>query len=326
MKYLLIGLTLLMLAPVDAARASLPGKGLQYAVWKNKAELCIMDTNYAGALQYYQAAFACHPAAQRDLYNAFVVAYLCRDSAVAKAYYDAMVGLGLTTQRLAVLRFGRLHREEALYRWLEQDYEHLHALALASPAAAYAAVMDSVFNADQAVRSNYQQLSPEEVQVMVARDSANMICVKRLIATRGFPGYRQTGLFEQATEGWVHSNTTIFFLLWHSRNLGTLLDPEMIAAVTAGDLPPEDYALIIDSRARENRYGSRPPGYIINEAVTFDTLPAAEEAVLNVRRAELGLCSLQEYKRKLMFQQNSSLFYFFSGMHMAVVLSFLPVQ
>lgn len=324
-KYFRTGLVLLLLVPAYSLRAS-PGPGLQYAALKNKAELCILDTNYTGALHYYRAAFACHAAAQRDLYNAFITAYYCGDSAMAKAYYNEMVALGQTAQRLSTLRFGRLHRKEPLYRWLERDYEALHTRALGSPAAAYAAVMDSVFDADQAVRVNYQHLSPEEIKVMIARDSVNITFLKNLIASHGFPGYRQTGLFDRATEGWVHGNSAIFFLLWHSRNLSTQLDTEMIAAVHAGDLPPEDYALIMDSRTHENRYGSRPPGYNMQDEVTFDLLPDTAEAAIDRHRAGLGLCNLADYRRKLVFQHGGSVFYFFSGMHMALALSFLPIQ
>lgn len=323
MKYFPLWITLLLLC--CKMQAKTPDKVQQYAIWKNKAELCIIDSDYAGALQYYKAAFALRPAGQRDLYNAFVLAYLGKDTVAATAYYKELVLLGLTEQRLEMLKFGRLYKSDSLYRRLSLGYDSLRKVALNSAAFQYAQLMDSLFNADQAVRANYRGLSQEEIRVMIARDSANIACLKQLIAVKGFPGYRRTGLFEQAEEGWIHSNSTIFFILWHCRNLSTLLDGEALAAVHAGDLPPEDYALVMDSRRHHNRYYSRPQSADSSGLAAFDTVRETE-AVIDARRATLGLCSLADYKRKLAFQNDNGMFYFFSAMHLALALSYIPFE
>lgn len=291
---------------------------------KNEAERCIVDSNYAGALANYKQAFQNKIPNQRDLYNAFVLAYLMVDSTALKSFYKLMVLQGQTNQRLSILRFGKTYKETALYQWVTKDYDSLRAIALQGPVPRYARVMDSIFDADQAVRTNYIKMSQDDIKLMVARDSANLDFLNSWIRREGFPGYQRVGLFDKAPEGWVHSNSAIFFVLWHTRNLSTVLDALMLQAVQTGEFPPEDYAVIMDGRTGNNKYYSRPPKTVVAGEVVFDHIPEAQEREIDIERANIFLCSLKDYKRELEFQNKNKLFYFFSGMQLALAFTSAP--
>lgn len=298
----------------------------RYAMFKNKAELCIVDSNYTAALRYYKAAFHFKTPDPRDLYNAFIVAYLETDSAAIRSFYSQMILHGQPGNKLAILKFGKMHKDLPLYQWATKDYDSLRAIALLGTMPQYALLMDSVFKADQDAREVYRNLDKEQLRIMAGKDSANLAFLKQLIIEKGFPGYQQTGMFEKAQEGWIHSNSTMFFVLWHTRDLSTILDAIALKAVLSGDFPPEDYAIIMDSRTANNKYFSRPPKNEAEDGPGFAAMPEEQEKAINKKRAVIQLCCLKDYKRKLEYQNSTNLFYFYSGMHMALVFSPLPIQ
>jgi hypothetical protein len=326
MKKIILFLLVLFFSVTGFGRTVKRNSVQHYAMFKNKAELCIVDSNYAVALRYYKTAFHFKTPDQRDLYNAFIVAYLETDSAAIRSFYNQMILHGQPGNKLAILKFGKMHKDQLLYQWATKDYDSLRTIAMNGVMPQYARIMDSVFKADQDARVVYRNLSKEQLRIMGGKDSVNLDYLKQLIAEKGFPGYQQTGMFEKAQEGWIHSNSTIFFILWHTRDLSTLLDAMTRKAVLSGDFPPEDYAIIMDSRTANNQYFSRLPKNEAEDGQEFAVIPEDQEKAINKKRAAIQLCNLKDYKRKLEYQNTTNLFYFYSGMHMALVFSQLSIQ
>ncbi len=146
-----------------------------------------------------------------------------------------MVVHGLTDRKLAILKFGKTYKDQSLYRWVSRDYDSPQALPGEGPCFPMSRLWIPFLMPTEAVRGEHRHMSEQDIKLMIARDSSNLRFLKSWISSAGFPGYQRTGLFEKAAEGWVHSNSTIFFVLWHTRELSTELDTLAFQAVLAGD-------------------------------------------------------------------------------------------
>ncbi|RYE58302.1 MAG: hypothetical protein EOP48_03820, partial [Sphingobacteriales bacterium] len=200
-----------------------------YYLNKNKAEIFLVDSSYAEGLVYYKKAFSFKSPDFLDLYNALVMAYRLKDTAASKAYFDRLAFHGLNKEKFERVKLGLLAKDDPFYKEISKDYDSLYKAGSRTSMFTYAKIMDSLSAVDQAVRK-FKAFNPteEEKNVLLHADSTNLLFLQHYIADHGFPSYDQVGTFEESLEGWSHSTTGLWFLLWHTRHTSTLLNKALL--------------------------------------------------------------------------------------------------
>jgi len=303
-------LLLISTTTFPAARAIDRIKVKEYYLLKNKAELAITDSAYATALALYKQAFACKFPNPCDIYNAFVVAYLLKDTAAGKSYYNTLAELGINKKKFEELPFVTSIKDDMFYirdiAWNEEYYQ-LKYMMSARPAVAR--MLDSLYAADQFYRKYYSR----DTFFYHDKQIINYLCdyVKR----NGFPGFEQAGIC-QREESAPYNDGTIQLIHWHTRgsdpNLSPWaksLDSVLYNAVLDGNYDPANYALSVDQRD-SNYYEQLQP---VEEMLSEDGLELAKLDIpaINRKRAGIYLEPLEDYIRKWKFSLNDDRFYLF---------------
>lgn len=302
----LVVLLLLLLPCISGARPPAQDSIRCYYDLKNKAELSIIDSQYQQALHYYKAAFRYKVPEARDAYNAFVLAYRQTDSITAKACFNLLAAHGQTREKLEEMYFGRQTERTPFYQWVAAGYDSIRRKALASGMPGVAAIMDSIYKADQDIRMQVKGRGPtlEDAQRFAVADARNVAFLKKYSAQHGFPGYEQVGNFEVIRQGYINAPGTFWLVMWHTRHVPPGLGETALKAVLAGQFPPDEYALIMDSQA-----GARVYYQLFYKAinatgeVAFDPVP--DEVAVNRKRAAIYLEPLADLRRKLYYQQKA---------------------
>lgn len=275
----------------------------KYYAFKNKAELQIIDSFYQEALKNYKLAFENKYPNVRDLYNAFIVAYLVKDSISAKSYMDTMVIQGQLKDKFEKGRFGEIIKEEPLYNWLMQDYVAMHELSTKRPQKVLAEAYNKILEKDQQMRIGMTAPTQAQIKQLIAMDSNNVREALVLINSYGFPSYQKVGLHENVTEGYAGSPNTMWLLMWHTRGANHTLNEPVKKAVLEGTFPPDDYAIIIDMQNKTSHYFEVLPRKKDSEGrFIFEEL--LDESQINERRATIFLEPISEFKRKMEYVQN----------------------
>ena len=163
------------------------------------------------------------------------------------------------------------------------------------------ALLDTVYNEDQAGRIKIDSvkkqygLQSEQAQSLWKKihiqDSINLIKVKKIIDTYGWPGPDEVG--NQGAQ-------TIFLVIQHADLLTQVTYlPMMREAVKKGKAQPGALALLEDrvltTQGKEQIYGSQIRA---NEAGKLEFFPIKDEPNVNKRRAVVGLGPLEEYAKR----------------------------
>jgi hypothetical protein len=163
-----------------------------------------------------------------------------------------------------------------------------------------AALLDTVYNEDQAGRVKIDSLQKiygwksEQVQSLLkpmqVLDSINLIKIKNIIDTYGWPGPDEVG---------KRGAQTIFLVIQHADSLTQVTYlPLMQEAVKKGKARPQDLALLEDriltDQGKEQIYGSQVR---TNEAGKNEFYPIKDETNVNKRRASVGLQPLEDYAK-----------------------------
>lgn len=299
---------------------------VRYYELKNKAELAIIDSAYPQALRYYKQAFAYKPPNARDISNALILAYRQKDSATARSCFNLLVRHGHTREKMEEEAFGRSFKTQPLYQWVTAGYEQIRQEALQSNMPRVAAVLDSVFAADQGIRIDMENgvTSPEQSGALVAVDCQNVAFLKQYIAQHGFPGYEQAGNFETIRKGYTNAPGTIWLVMWHTRHVPPQLNEVVHKAVLDGRFPPDEYAMLMDSQNEQKVYYELFDKKIsTDKQVSFEPVPDEEE--VNRRRAALYLEPVAALRRKLQYDQKGGrLFSLLPAW--VVALNFAPIN
>jgi hypothetical protein len=274
-----------------------------YYFFKNKGEMCIVDSNYADGLVNYKKAFSYKSPNVLDVYNALVLAYQLKDSVSAESFFNHMAYHGLNKEVFETKRLGLFAKEESFYKWLTRSYDSSYRAGANTNMVQYAKIIDSLSEADQSVRKSYK-LNEQGVNALVLTDNSNLLFLKTYIKQNGFPSYDRIGNFEKSIEGNFYSPNSLFFILWHTRHTSQLLNKTLLDAVIQGDYNPDEYALLIDLQ-RENSiyYNALPRKFSKAGKVVF--LPVPNLNTVNKKRASIYLDNVENYKRKLLFSENN---------------------
>lgn len=286
----------------------------RYYQYKNEAELAILNSNYPAALRAYKAAFCYKRPNARELYNTFFLAYDL-DSALARHCFTEIVLHGQKKANMEYMQAVKNMKDRTLLERLYQSYDSLHARALKSPLPAFASYTDTIMANDQKVRPG-PMMSEEQQLAMLHQDTLNIRDMITLIRTLGFPGYDRRGVFEKVQQGWFTGPDVCWLLMWHGKHLlprhRDTLNGLALEAVLDGELPPEEYALIIDIQQDRPRYYNLLPKEISDSGVRF--LPIPDEAEVNRERATIYLDKVADYQRKLAYERQKDCAFYFTPM------------
>lgn len=275
-----------------------------YYANKNKAEEAILDSNYTLAFQCYQKAFTFKEPNGRDLYNAFITAYMQRDSSKIKEWFNQIILHGQELKKFELGNYIKAIKQDALYQWVSADYDSLRKIALNSNMHQLALSLDSILNDDQKVRPDKpgKPQIPEERIIMAHVDSLNCERLKIFIQRYGFPDYQKVGLFDSALEGKIDGLSTFSLVAWHTRRIYKGLNEMALEAVKKGDFPPDNYALMVDAQDGKDMYMVILPKDPNNSNNKFNLPP--NTAIINQNRHKIYLEDLQVFRRKLIYQDN----------------------
>lgn len=162
------------------------------------------------------------------------------------------------------------------------------------------AQLDTIYTDDQSDRlkmndfnKKYGMQSPEMKtlwQQIELKDSINLVKVKKIIDTYGWPGPEEVG---------KKGSTTIFLVIQHADSLTQVTNlPLMREAVKQKKAAPEHLALLEDrvliKQGKPQIYGSQVK---TNAAGKNEFYPILDEKNVNARRASAGLEPLEKYAR-----------------------------
>lgn len=269
-----------------------------YYEYKYEAELAIMDADYRHAVKTYKNAYQYKTPNSSDLYNSFKTAYLCNDSAMAKAWYELEILHGWNRNKFETNLWGETIKNDGLYQWINTNYDSLHQVAQRSNMPVVAKVMDSILAADQKPR-DFNKITEQVMQQILHVDSMNVAFLKNYMEQNGYPGFDEVGIFEE-----FNIPSTIWFVMLHTRYTSKALNKPCLQAVLEGKLPPGEYASIIDLQGEKPIYyqASKWAGKQIGPV----RLLPKDKVAINKLRAELFLEPLDEYRLKLVFQKDQS--------------------
>lgn len=282
-----------------------------YYTFKNLAELKIVDSAYNEALGLYKQAFRNKFPNPHDLYNAFVLSYLLKDTATCKNYYNTLIELGTDKTKLEELSFVAGIKDDMFYikdiAWDEEYYYWKYQL---STRPSVARMLDSLYAVDQFYRKYYSR------EVFFPYDIKNISHLCNYIQQNGFPGFEQAGI-KQGKLSVPYNCGAIQLIHWHTRGTDTAVyawaksfDSVLHEAVLDGRYEPADYALTIDQRQQYYYEQLQPIEQMLSEeGLNINQLPIA---AINRRRAQIYLEPLEEYIRKWKFSLTDDKFFFFS--------------
>lgn len=293
-------LILFLLCLIPESHATSYDSVNKYYQHKYLAENAIMDADYPHAVKEYKIAYQYKTPNGVDLHNSFKVAYICRDSAMAKSWHDTGILHGWTKSGFEETEYGKSIKNDGLYQWINSNYDSLHRIALNSNMPKVARIMDSVLHADQAVRPILNRpITEKETQSMVHADSINIVFLKRYMEQNGYPDFEKVGVFEE-----FNYPSTIWFVLYHTRYISKELNKLCFQAVLEGKMPPGEYASIVDMQENAPAYFEQPK-WDKNGNIPIP-LTGTERAAINELRAKLFLEPIEDYHKKLLFQKDKN--------------------
>lgn len=276
-----------------------------YYQYKHKAENAIMDSNYLQANHFYQQAFVQKSPFPIDLNNALIVSYMTQDTALSQEYYNMFVLHGWKKEHMEGDNqfFGKIVNQP-FYIYLSRNYDSLWNIAIHSEMPIRAKELDSIAAIDKAARSNGENMNDKEYFEQILKGDTKAIALfLQHIQKYGFPNFNQVGLFDGLG---MHpfAPGTPFIIFWHQRGQNNILNSFFKSATMNGDFIADQYAITAD-QAKEKYYMVLPKFKDLDSTQIKSNL-----AEINKERAKIYLESIEDYSRKLKFQQKHPQFYF----------------
>lgn len=280
----------------------------EYHPFINKAELAIIDKDFAEAFQNYKTAFQRVPNGfARDYHNAILCAIEVDDKDFAFDYLKRLVGKGVEKRFFIRNKNYYFHSLNQDPRWENflHDYEWIKDATFSKTVDHEAnSVLGVLANKDQEVREGNNRSSETILQI----DKENITALVAVIDAKGFPTEEMLGLW---TPMWS-MNLYHLVILHHMKNWkvdNNLVDirPILWQAVKDGKLSANKAAYYLDLSESEiggvGFYGSSGLIRLQGDKRTYDTIEYSKDEVviINENRAKLGLCNLTEQTKKLKY-------------------------
>lgn len=271
-----------------------------YRAQLKQAEDIYHDGKYTKAALTYRVAFTTYP----DSIKAMDIYRSARAWALGGKTDSAMIQLNTAVQIYKFNKYGMLMADAdfvSLHR--HEGWESLTVETNKNMKAAYTPLqreLQQIKDDDQRYRRQAKDIvkTKDTIELkklerqMFAADSMNLVKVRNILDTRGWPAYSEIGDLYAA----------LFLVIQHADlNIQIKYLPMIREAQKKNDIDPESVAMLEDrvavGQGRKQLYGSqleydpKSRAYIVS--------PIADEAHVNERRAKAGMIPLEEYLKQM---------------------------
>ncbi len=258
-----------------------------YYITINKAELAIVDNDLAQAKKHYETAFATGYSFPIDKYNALRVSYNQKDTLSSIAYFNDLARLG--QEKDMFLRYF-LHNDVVNDTFLDhvsKDYEVIRAEAISSNMPALAKRVDMILALDQDCRKR----DMNDAEFAACNDNVTEV-LYAYIDSYGFPGHKQTGLFEKIV-GQGPNPSSFDLIFWHMRGM----TGERIYEIALDNVHKGLYD------ARKYARGLCYENSGCEVSTPFEPVTKKQLEAMNAKRAEIYLEPLEDHSRKIAYMR-----------------------
>lgn len=249
----------------------------------NQAELAIVDSDLAEAKKQYEAAFATGYSFPIDTYNALRVSYNLKDTLSSISYFNDLARLGQEKEKFLKYFLHTDAPNDPYLDYVTKDYDTLYAEVSNGNMHALAKRVDMILAMDQHCRK--QEMS--DAEFAACNDNVREF-LYQYIDTYGFPGHRQTGLFEKMV-GQGPNPSSFDLIFWHMRGMtGERIYDIALDNVHKGLYDARKYArgLCYESSGCE-------------VSTPFEPVTKKQLETINAKRAEIYLEPLEDHSRKI---------------------------
>ncbi|WP_377487353.1 hypothetical protein [Pontibacter toksunensis] len=276
----------------------------------NQAELKIVEENYAEALTAYKEAFAAVPSPfARDYYNAAVSAVRLKDEEQAFEYLEKLVLKGVSLPYLERQEaFDSLERTREWKKFVKRypKQREKYEQGINAP---LRADLDELYARDQYFRQaeGGLRVHGDTIRKIEADNITNLL---NWINDYGYPGEALIGVADTLEE---LPRFSIVIQRQTAARKGYDFKSILAKAVKEGRMAPQPAAYLLDQQAGKNLYNSKvfakisckrckekDKNYDKIQSLLLEKMSEADVEVTNKRREQLGLESLQDYRKKVL--------------------------
>ncbi|MEJ8758563.1 hypothetical protein WG947_16230 [Pontibacter sp. H259] len=317
LRNFLFAITLLLAWPVQATDKDYTKA---YYPLVNEAEMLLLAKDYNGALEKYKTAFKTVPEPfARDFYNAAVCAMLTENYKQVYIYLDELVLKGVELPYIRKQEvFKPLHETEEWEKFLKNYPKRRNKYKR---------------RADLDVRAELEELQARDKYFRFAKgglrvyadtlrriENENVDRLLRIIHKHGYPGEKLIGVGDTLEQLPGYS---IVIQRQTKAKKGFDFTPILKEAVQQGRLSPQAAAYLMETQQGTRAYRTRALVWVacsnpkdcagdkklkaLNKYLV-EELSAKEEEKVNALRTELGLESLADYRRKVMYSLQDNRF------------------
>ena len=308
-------LLLLLLLASGAGTQALAADYVQvYYPQINKAELLIVQQDYAGALDAYQKAFAAVPRPfARDHYNAAVCAMLTDDQKRAIHYLEKLVEAGVSMEYLEQQEVFQPLQAQKSWKKFVKKYPKRRKEFREKTDLDLRADLDELWARDQYFRQAKGGLRVHG-DTLRKIEAANVKSLLTWISQRGYPGEQLIGVADTLEQ--LPRFSIVIQRQTVAKN-GFDFSSILTQAVHEGKLNPHAAAYLMDQQQGKNLYKSKILMKVscskpkdckgdeemeqMTKTYMTEKLSDTEEQQVNERRAALGLESVADYRAKMRY-------------------------
>lgn len=267
-----------------------------------KAEISITNHAYREALQFYKQAFSeINHSFAIDYYNATLCELQLQAYSKAGKYAGKLMDKGVDTLFFQSPVFEALRTHKKWDKQL-QTYPAIRAKYISRiDTSLYKEIVSMVENT-QSSRRRKDDYSSYREEIRRA-DSANMSRIKQIIAQFGYPDENLIGIHDN---NFFASPLSVIILRHHYQNGYTDLPDILLEQVKRGKLSAREYAQYEDinlATYKDTYFTKLDTSIIIEQKLVKETINW-----INQKRISIGLEPLDEWKRKILFELNETLF------------------
>lgn len=305
---------------IQGCFAQLPDNLLKYYRLVNNAELSIVDSNYTGAIELYDSAFATEPKVEfmKDVYNQAICEILIGNYDTAYLNLQNLIEFGYPIDSIIARqvfypffdsRFGRKlmrHNQKSIETYnidLRDTYDSL-------------LIMDQKF---RSMEGSYDVYG-DTIQKI---DISNAEKVTKLLNLYGFPSEQLIGVYVHfdytpmrililhnniGSRNGQHMNfTKIIYKAIYSGKIDSRLCPQLLMGSTGNDYFGFEYSGVI-RHGMESEYQLGNLDSLYTDWGYYK-LDSELEEELNERREKIGVCTINDTRVKALFNMRDKRFY-----------------
>ena len=258
---------------------------LDYYSNVNQAENYILDGFYIDAIKHYEIAFSNNYCFPVDYYNTFMASLLIKDEIKSKKYLNKLAEYG------AIKNWLRNEVNDTIFfDKIAVDYNQIRSVSVDSNMIKFSKFFDDLFRQDQNCRDGRITTN----QLLEECDDNVMLKLYDFIDKYGFPTFKKIGVFCKSDLTGFRDMQLDAILIHQRSYTGKKIEKIAFDAVLSGEYDVRSFIRFTD--------------YQSNELLTrIPSEPISKEALkeINKRRAKLGLYSVEDYMRRIVYHRNN---------------------